>query len=741
MTEIPTKSIPRHKPRSEQPRAGVGRRLQITKAQAASVSLGGNGNGRLRKEHLELIVDTSASGLVTLDLQTGDYEVSDGLVRLLGYEVGNLEGIDFRLSSMIHPDDAVRTIAARDEAIMSGQLFERSYRLRRRDGSYIWVMGTARSVLDDHGEPVYLVAVIRDISFSKRIEAELRAGEERYRAMFTAAPLPMWLIDESADRVLEANEAAHKLYGYDTGRMNGLAIEQLIVGPHRQRFQKLRLAHASDGPRSEQMRHRRHNGDVIEVECRLCPMESPSQRAHVVLINDLTERLAARAEIERLASVDPLTQLPNRLMLTRRLEQLLSRRPVGSSIGAVVHINLDSFKAMNETIGHDGADQVLVETSRRLLQLTREQDLVARVAGDEFVVVMQDLARNTSRAASLAESAATRFLEAIRRPYQINGMDFHVTASLGLVEFDITTESADVVLQNAHAAVEQSKSLGRNQVRFFDASLQAVVQRRASLEIDLRQALRSGQFELYYQIQVNQQLETIGAEVLLRWIHPERGMVSPLEFIALAEETGVIIPLGSWVLNRACDRLASWATIPGYQQFRLSVNVSARQFRQPDFVQQLTGALQRSGARADLLTLELTESMLLDHPEDAIDKMNEIRRLGVGFSLDDFGTGYSSLAYLKRLPIDELKIDRTFTRDILTDPNDAVIVRTIIGMAKNLGLKLIVEGVETSEQQALLTRWGCSGFQGYLHGKPVPNSEFKPHGLTVNASDKTCLPG
>ncbi len=305
----------------------------------------------------------------------------------------------------------------------------------------------------------------------------------------------------------------------------------------------------------------------------------------------------------------------------------------------------------------------------------------------------------------------------------------------------MTTESADVLLQSAHAAVEQAKSLGRNQVRFFDASLQAVVQRRASLEIDLRQALRAGQFELFYQIQVSQQLETIGAEVLLRWIHPERGMVSPLEFIALAEETGVIIPLGSWVIEQACERLASWARMPGYEKFRLSVNVSARQFRQPDFVEHLTDTLRRSGARAELLTLELTESMLLDHPEDAIDKMNEVRRLGVGFSLDDFGTGYSSLAYLKRLPIDELKIDRTFTRDILTDPNDAVIVRTIVGMAKNLGLKLIVEGVETSEQQALLTRWGCAGFQGYLHGKPVPHREFKPYGLTTNAGARQSQPG
>ena len=546
----------------------------------------------------------------------------------------------------------------------------------------------------------------------------------------------MCLVDQHGSCILAANEAAHKLYDFGLGLLDGRRLSELAGPDDLEPFQKLFIDSGSDNMRSAQVRHRKSNGQYLQVECRVCPMGAGDRRTYVVLINDMTERFAAQAEIERLATLDTLTQLPNRLMLSRQLEQMLERCREVRTVGALLHINLDSFKALNESIGHDNADQVVIETARRLLQLTRDGDVVARVAGDEFVVVMQDLSRSANSAAAIAEGGAKRILESIRQPYHVNGVELLVTASIGLVEIDQNTESPEVLLHHANAAVQQAKSLGRNQVRFYDSSLQVLVQRRASLEMDLRRALKGNQFELYYQIQVDGQLQPIGAEVLLRWIHPERGLVSPLEFISLAEETGIIVPLGTWVLRQACKQLARWAHEPACCKLRLSVNVSARQFRQPDFVNLVRQALSESGARPDLLMLELTESMLHDHAEASIEKMNQIRRMGVGFSLDDFGTGYSSLAYLKRLPMDEVKIDRTFTRDVLTDPNDAVIVKTIIGMASNLGLNLIVEGVETSEQQALLTRWGCTGFQGFLHGRPVPIDEFKPHvPEAINASD------
>lgn len=732
MSEQTKERFPRHDGPVPAPSAGLGSSLKITDDQLAEITPGANMR-QISRGHLELIIDTAAAGVVAIDLTTGRYEVSDGVLKLLGYQPEELLDIDFRMSTMIHPDDAERTIAARDEAIASGHLFERSYRLQRRDGSYVWVMGTGKAVLDDKGKPIFFAGVIRDISFSKRIEADLRAGEERYRAMFAASPMPMWVVGQDCSTIIEANEAAHELYGVGAGGLAGRSIETFVTRQHVTRFNKLCSPARDARLRSASMQHRREDGSIIEVECRISPTGSSKEMAHVVLIQDMTERRAAQAEIKRLATLDPLTQLPNRLMLIQRLDQLITRAQKEHTVGAVLHVDLDQFKAVNETLSHDQADQIIIETARRLMNGVREDDTVARLAGVEFVVVMHDLPGRADRAAAIAEVSAKRLLEAIRQPYLVGGVEFLLTASMGLVELDRHCTSAEDVLQQANSAVQQAKSLGRNRVRFFDSALQAVVHRRASLEIDLRRALRESQFELYYQIQVDQELAATGAEVLLRWIHPERGMVSPLEFIALAEESGVIVPLGSWVLNQACDRLAQWARMPGYENLRLSVNVSARQFRQPDFVRELAAALHRSGARADMLTLELTESALLERAEEAIEKMNDIRRLGCGFSLDDFGTGYSSLSYLKRLPIDELKIDRTFTRDILTDPNDAVIVRTIVGMANNLGLSLIVEGVETSEQQALLTQWGCSGFQGFLHGKPVPISEFKPHGeVTVS---------
>ena len=736
MPKFSKEALPRHTEAIPAYKSGQATLLEIDDDQIAELDLGGKGAGRVLREHLELIINTAVAGVVTIDLRTGAYEISEGVLRMLGYRTDEIEGTDFRLSTRIHPDDAARTVAARAACEKEGRLFERSYRLQRKDGSYIWVMGTAQTVLDDNGQPIFLAGVIRDISFSKRIEAELRAGEERYRAMFTASPMPMCLVDQHGSCILAANEAAHKLYDFGLGLLDGRRLSELAGPDDLEPFQKLFIDSGSDNMRSAQVRHRKSNGQYLQVECRVCPMGAGDRRTYVVLINDMTERFAAQAEIERLATLDTLTQLPNRLMLSRQLEQMLERCREVRTVGALLHINLDSFKALNESIGHDNADQVVIETARRLLQLTRDGDVVARVAGDEFVVVMQDLSRSANSAAAIAEGGAKRILESIRQPYHVNGVELLVTASIGLVEIDQNTESPEVLLHHANAAVQQAKSLGRNQVRFYDSSLQVLVQRRASLEMDLRRALKGNQFELYYQIQVDGQLQPIGAEVLLRWIHPERGLVSPLEFISLAEETGIIVPLGTWVLRQACKQLARWAHEPACCKLRLSVNVSARQFRQPDFVNLVRQALSESGARPDLLMLELTESMLHDHAEASIEKMNQIRRMGVGFSLDDFGTGYSSLAYLKRLPMDEVKIDRTFTRDVLTDPNDAVIVKTIIGMASNLGLNLIVEGVETSEQQALLTRWGCTGFQGFLHGRPVPIDEFKPHvPEAINASD------
>ncbi len=678
----------------------------------------------IRAEQIAIAFDTAVCGTMTSDLSSGESRVSTGVWRLLGHPPDEPHPAMLRLLSLIHPDDLDAFLAARSHSVASGIALEKTVRLRRLDGTWVWVQITARPLADATGEPVMLTGILRDVSLTREFEGRLRASEQRYRTLFTEAPLPMLVFDPDGGRIIEANAAAVALYGYENGVLEGEPIERLLDRSHVDRFHSLFGQSRETGVRAAQMRHVRRDGSLLEVECRFFSMQTGQHNAHVVLINDITERLAARAEILRLAAIDPLTQLYNRVALAHRLEQALERAKSKGRFGALLHVNLDSFKSVNDALGYDGANHLLIEIAERLKHVAGVASIVARVAGDEFVVLREALHSQEDPAALRAESFAKSLLDAIREPVRIDDAHYLVTASIGVALFDGHTPSAESVLRNADAAVERSRMMGRNQVRFCDPSMQQAVARRAALEMDLRRALRADQFELYFQVQVDQAMRPKGAEVLLRWNHPVRGMIPPLEFIGLAEETGTILTIGRWVLQQACLKLAQWATMEQFARLRLSVNVSARQFRQADFVAQVREALAISGADPSRLSLELTESLLLDYAEEAVLKMQEIRALGVGFSLDDFGTGYSSLSYLKRLPLDELKVDRTFTRDILTDPSDAMIVRTIIGMARNLGLELIAEGVESVQQHGLLARWGCTGFQGFYYGKPLPETAF-----------------
>jgi diguanylate cyclase (GGDEF)-like protein len=443
----------------------------------------------------------------------------------------------------------------------------------------------------------------------------------------------------------------------------------------------------------------------------------------MVVAHDVTAQRQAEAEVQRLAYYDTLTRLPNRRLLTDRLRQSLAASARTGRRGAVLCIDLDDFKRVNDTRGHPVGDEVLVEAAERLKACVRAEDTVARVGGDEFVVVLERLDGEPRQAAAGADEAAQRLMTALSRPFDVPGLRFHSSASIGVAMFGEDARVEDV-LMHADAAMYRAKAAGRGTVRFYDPAMQVALQARAALEADLRRALSEGQLRLAYQVQKSG-ARTVGAEVLLRWQHPERGAVPPMDFIPLAEETGLIVPIGQWVLETACMQLTGWSKRPATRDLRLSVNVSARQFRQPDFVNRVERALDDSGADPSRLRLELTESLLLDNIDGCIAKMQSLKSIGVGFALDDFGTGYSSLSYLKRLPLDELKIDRSFIRDLATDPSDAVIVQTIIGMAKNLDLTVIAEGVETAEQLAFLDRHGCSGYQGWYFGRPVSLPDFE----------------
>ncbi len=445
----------------------------------------------------------------------------------------------------------------------------------------------------------------------------------------------------------------------------------------------------------------------------------------VVLSRDISERKHAEKEIEHLAFYDPLTRLPNRRLLLDRLQQALASSARSGNECALLFIDLDHFKTLNDTHGHDVGDLLLQQVALQLTSCVRSHDTVARLGGDEFVVILEDMGTDPIEAAARTKSVCEKIFHTLTQPYQLGAHEHHSTPSIGATVFGDHEQSHEDLLKQADIAMYQAKNDGRNTLRFFDPRMQESINERAALESELHHALKNRQFRLYYQIQVDSSHCAVGAETLIRWIHPERGLVSPAQFIPLAEETGLILPIGQWVMETACAQLKTWEQHALARDLILAVNVSAKQFRQADFVTQVQDALLRHSINPTLLKLELTESLLLEDVEGIIATMNTLKDTGVQFSLDDFGTGYSSLQYLKRLPLNQLKIDQSFVRDIVNDSSDKAIVRTVIAMAESLNLDVIAEGVETEEQRQLLLSRGCTHYQGYLFSKPVPIEQFE----------------
>ena len=450
---------------------------------------------------------------------------------------------------------------------------------------------------------------------------------------------------------------------------------------------------------------------------------------------NITERKGAQAQIQKLAFYDELTGLPNRRLLLDRLERAVVTSVREGEHGALLFMDLDNFKGVNDTMGHEWGDRLLVQVGERICSSLRDTDTVARLGGDEFVVILQGLDATESLAAAQVEAVAQKIMASLNQPFTIGKTETHSTSSIGITLFKGQDPPVPELLKRADLAMYQAKAQGRNTLCFFDPAMQLAATARSAMEGDIRLGLQRNEFLLHYQSVVNASGRILGAEVLVRWQHPQRGMVSPGDFIPVAEQTGLILPLGRQVLHQACRQLAQWAQRPETEHYTLSVNVSAQEFRHADFVAQAHGILQETGANPRRLKLELTESLLLHDVEDCIHKMQLLRTLGVGFSLDDFGTGYSSLSYLKRLPLDQLKIDQSFVRDVLTDPNDAVIACTIVALAQSLGLDVVAEGVENEGQLEFLLRNGCDRFQGYLFGRPEPLDSWmaRHHGTSVSA--------
>jgi diguanylate cyclase (GGDEF)-like protein/PAS domain S-box-containing protein len=594
----------------------------------------------------------------------------------------------------------------------------------------VWVICNTYVVCDDHGELTQAVVCFTDCTELKRAEQQLHKSEERLRLILQGSNDAPW------DWNLATNELYYpprwwQMIGRQENELPADAWLWLRLThpddqrPVREFFERALASNKQSYEVELRLRHK--DGHYVPVLSRGYILRDANGKAVRVsgTNTDLTERKEAERHIHQLAYFDYLTGLPNRRFLTEELHKLLSRCARSGQFGAVLFIDLDNFKLLNDTLGHDVGDMLLREAAYRLRHAVREGDYVARLGGDEFVIVLDNLGDDVSIAAAEADVVGHKVLAVCAENYALPARPYRSTASVGIALFGRHTDSVDVLLRQADLAMYQAKAAGRNLLRFFDPVMQATIDRRYALEHDLRDGLLRNEFRLFCQPQFDGDGRLAGAEVLLRWQHPQRGLVGPVDFIGTAEASGLMLQVGRWVLAESCSRLAAWAGHPVLGQIQLAVNVSALQVHAAQFVDDTLQVIAEAGADPHRLSLELTESLLAENMEDVIAKMHLLKQAGVNFSIDDFGTGYSSLSYLKRFPLEKLKIDKSFVHDIHTDPNAAVIVEVIITLARKLGLKVLAEGVEKEEQRDFLHERGCDGFQGYLLGEPIAIDEFE----------------
>ncbi|MFZ4625446.1 MAG: EAL domain-containing protein, partial [Rhodoferax sp.] len=589
--------------------------------------------------------------------------------------------------------------------------------LLARGGREYHIADTAAPIRNAAGGIVGVVLVFSDITERYRQDEALRIAATTFESQQGT------IITNAQREILRVNRAFTQITGYSAEDVVGQNPRILKSGRHDSAFyEAIYQTLKKSGAWAGEIWNRRKNGEIYPEWLTISAVKDEAgQTTHFVAIfTDISQRHSDQAQIDKLAFYDLLTQLPNRRLLLDRLEQTLHTSTRHARKSALLFVDLDNFKTINDTLGHHQGDLLLVQVAQRLKTCIRDGDTVARLGSDEFVVVLEDLSEDEIEAATQAETVGDAVLRAFQPGFSLELGPHHSTPSIGITLFGgLPLEKSEHPLRRAELAMFQAKTAGRNTLRFFDPQMQIEVSTHAALEADLREAVLQQQFLLHYQPQVVGAGRITGVEALVRWQHPQRGMVSPAEFIPLAEQSELILAIGQWVLETACTRLALWAQQPELAHLTMAVNVSARQFKQRDFVERVLSTLARTQANPHQLKLELTESMLVDNVEAIIAKMGELKSRGVAFSLDDFGTGYSSLAYLKRLPLDQLKIDQGFVRNIVTDANDAAIAKMVVALAESMGLLVIAEGVELQAQADFLAHLGCHAYQGYLFSKPL----------------------
>ena len=653
------------------------------------------------------LIEASLDPLVTISAEGKITDVNTATEKVTGAERASLIGSDFA-DYFTDPEEARNGY---EQVFSQGYVTDYPLAIRHVSGKVTDVIYNASVYYNAKGEVAGVFAAARDAELA--LTATIFESQEG-----------MFITDANAV-IRRVNKAFTDITSYTAEDAIGQKFEMLRSDFHDEAFytNKWDIINNTGMWKGETM-GKRKNDEVYPQHLSITAVKDIKGIVtnYVATLTDITKSRAASDEIKNLAFYDTLTHLPNRRMLMDRLKQTLAAR---SRSGAVLFLDLDQFKSLNDTLGHDMGDVLLQQVASRLSNCLRDGDTVARLGGDEFVVLIEDVSEQPIEAAAQTEMIAKKLLNALNLPYQLGTYEHRSTASIGATLFSDHETGLDTIIKQADIAMYQAKTDGGNTMRFYDPKMQEAISDRVDMERDLRQAIEQQQFQLYYQIQVDSSGHPLGAEALIRWKHPERNMISPLQFIPLAEETGLILPIGQWVLETACAQLAVWQKNAHSKHLILSINVSAKQLHQANFVTQVQETIQHHGIDSTKLKLELTESMLVKDIDSIINKMNVLSKIGVRFSLDDFGTGYSSLLYLKKLPLSQLKIDQSFVREIVVDENDLTIVSTIIAMAHSLNLGVIAEGVETEEQRQLLMNNDCLQFQGYLFGRPMPIDAFE----------------
>lgn len=624
--------------------------------------------------------------------------------------------------NIVHPDDRVMVNQANKQSLEDRKPYDMVHRLLLEDGRIKWVRAHCNSEFDASGKPLRSVGAVQDITEQYLAEEQLRIAAATFETHEAI------MITDANANIIRVNQAFLDITGYTSEEVLGKNPRILNSGRQDKAFYAAMWQQLlNTGSWTGEMWDRRKCGKIYPKWITLTAVKDKQGKTteYVAIFSDITMRKQAEEEIHNLAFYDALTGLPNRRLLLERFRCALLVSTRSNRYGAVLFLDMDRFKTLNDTLGHDYGDLLLIEVARRIELCIREVDTVARLGGDEFVVLLDEIDAVAEQASQKVALIAEKIRATLALPYQLKEHEHLSSPSIGVCLYCGNEESVDTLLKHADLAMYQAKDSGRNAVRFFDPAMQLAVETRAALEADLRHAVANKQLRLFYQIQLDNDHHVMGAEALVRWIHPKRGMISPVQFIPIAEESSLILDIGNWVLETACQQLALWSKCAQTQHLKLAVNVSAQQFRKHDFVDTVIAMIHAHHVNPACLKLELTESVVLTDVADIVAKMHALKALGIKLALDDFGTGYSSLSYLKQLPLDQLKIDKSFVRNISTDPKDAMMVQTIINLAQNFHLNVIAEGVETETQLEFLKHNGCMAYQGFLFSKPVPIKDFE----------------